>query len=39
MRDYKTGARSGVDGMMTSVLHGVTEEQIIELAAYLSRLP
>jgi cytochrome c553 len=39
MRDYKTGARSGLDGMMTSVLHNVTDEQIIELAAYLSRLP
>ena len=39
MRDYKTGQRSGLDGMMTSVLHGATDEQLAELAAYLSRLP
>lgn len=39
MRDYKAGVRSGLDGMMTSVLHGVTDEQLTELAAYLSRLP
>ncbi len=39
MRDYKTGQRSGLDGMMTSVLHNVTDEQLSELAAYLSRLP
>lgn len=38
MRDYKTGQRSGLDGMMTSVLHPVTDEQLAELAAYLSRL-
>ena len=39
MRDYKAGARSGLDGMMTSVLHGVTDEQIVALAAYLAQLP
>jgi cytochrome c553 len=39
MRDYKAGLRSGLDGMMTSVLHGVGDEEIAALAAYLSRLP
>jgi cytochrome c553 len=39
MRDYKAGVRSGLDGMMTSVLHPVTDEQIGALAAYLSQLP
>jgi cytochrome c553 len=39
MRDYKAGLRSGLDGMMTSVLHPVTDEQIAAVAAYLSRLP
>jgi cytochrome c553 len=39
MRDYKAGVRSGLDGMMTSVLHGVTDDQLTELAAYLSQLP
>jgi cytochrome c553 len=39
MRDYKVGLRSGLDGMMTSVLHGVSDEQITALAAYLSQLP
>lgn len=39
MQDYKAGRRSGLDGMMTSVLHNVTDEQLVELAAYLSRFP
>lgn len=39
MRDYKSGRRSGLDGMMTSVLHPVTDEQLVALAAFLSRLP
>jgi cytochrome c553 len=39
MGDYKAGRRSGLDGMMTSVLHGVTDEQIAALAAYLAQLP
>jgi cytochrome c553 len=39
MRDYKSGQRSGLDGMMTSVLHNVTDGQLVDLAAYLSRLP
>ena len=39
MRDYKSGARSGLDGMMTSVLHGVSDEQLTELSAYLAQLP
>jgi cytochrome c553 len=39
MRDYKSGGRSGLDGMMTSVLHPVTDEQLVALAAFLSRLP
>jgi cytochrome c553 len=39
MRDYKAGSRSGLDGMMTSVLHPVTDEQIALLAAYLAQLP
>jgi cytochrome c553 len=39
MRDYKSGQRSGLDGMMTSVLHPVTDEQLVALAAFLSRLP
>jgi cytochrome c553 len=36
MRDYKAGVRSGLDGMMTEVLHEVREEQLQTLAAYLS---
>jgi cytochrome c553 len=39
MRDYKAGIRSGLDGMMTSVLHPVSDEQIAALAAYLAQLP
>jgi cytochrome c553 len=39
MRDYRTGLRSGLDGMMTSVLHPVTNEQIAALATYLAQLP
>jgi cytochrome c553 len=39
MRDYKAGRRSGLDGMMTSVLHPITDEQIAALAAYLAQLP
>ena len=39
MRDYKVGSRSGLDGMMTSVLHPVTDEQIVALAAYLAQIP
>jgi cytochrome c553 len=39
MRDYKAGRRSGLDGMMTSVLHNVGEADIAALAAYLARLP
>ena len=39
MRDYKSGQRSGLDGMMTSVLHPVTDEQLVALASFLSRLP
>ena len=39
MRDYKTGVRSGLDGMMTSVLHGVSDEQLTELSAYLAQIP
>ena len=39
MRDYKAGLRSGLDGMMTSVLHNVTDAQLADLAVYLSQLP
>jgi len=39
MLDYKRGERSGLDGMMTSVLHPVSEADIVALAAYLARLP
>jgi cytochrome c553 len=39
MRDYKAGTRSGLDGMMTSVLHPASDEQIAALAAYLAQLP
>ena len=39
MRDYKAGKRSGVDGMMTSVLYNYTDEHLAALAAYLARLP
>lgn len=38
MRDYKTGVRSGLDGMMTSVLYAVSDEQLTELSAYLAQL-
>jgi cytochrome c553 len=36
MRDYKAGERSGLDGMMTEVLHDVAEEELQALAAYLA---
>jgi cytochrome c553 len=39
MRDYKAGRRSGVDGMMTSVLYNHGEDDLIALAAYLAQLP
>jgi cytochrome c553 len=39
MRDYKAGRRSGVDGMMTSVLYNYSDEDLAAFAAYLARLP
>ena len=36
MRDYKAGERSGLDGMMTAVLHNVSDEEVQALAAYLA---
>jgi cytochrome c553 len=36
MRDYKAGQRSGLDGMMTEVLHDVPDADIEALAAYLA---
>jgi cytochrome c553 len=38
MRDYKAGKRSGVDGMMTSVLYGYSDDDLVALAAYLARV-
>jgi cytochrome c553 len=39
MRDYKAGKRSGLDGMMTSVLYHHADDDLVALAAYLARLP
>jgi cytochrome c553 len=39
MRDYKAGTRSGLDGMMTSVLYNFADDDLVALAAYLARLP
>ncbi|HEX2726977.1 MAG TPA: c-type cytochrome [Beijerinckiaceae bacterium] len=39
MRDYKAGKRSGLDGMMTSVLYNYADDDLAALAAYLARLP
>jgi cytochrome c553 len=39
MREYKSNARRGYDASMADVLHGVSDEQILDLAYFLSRLP
>ena len=39
MRDYKAGERSGLDGLMTSVLYNLSDADLGALAAYLARLP
>ena len=39
MRDYKAGKRSGLDGMMTSVLYNYADDDLVALAAFLARLP
>lgn len=37
MRDYKSGERTGFDGMMTSMLHPVDDRGIQDLAHFLAR--
>jgi cytochrome c553 len=36
MTDYRNGERAGLDGMMTEVLHGTTDEQLADLAHFLA---
>jgi cytochrome c553 len=38
MRDFRDGKRSGLDGTMTEVLHGVSERDLPSLAQYLWQL-
>ncbi|HZP70413.1 MAG TPA: c-type cytochrome [Pseudolabrys sp.] len=37
LRDYKSNARHGYDGVMAEVLAPVTDQQIVELAYYIAR--
>lgn len=37
MRDYKIGERTGFDGMMTSMLHPVSDQEMQNLAYFLAR--
>jgi cytochrome c553 len=39
MREYKSNARRGYDASMADVLYGVSDEQILDLAYFLARLP
>jgi cytochrome c553 len=39
MREYKNNARRGYDASMADVLYGVSDEQILDLAYFLARLP
>lgn len=39
LRDYKSGARTGYDPSMIEVMRQITDENIIDLAHYLSRTP
>jgi len=38
MKDYRDGTRSGFDGTMTEVLHGLADGDLVALAHYLSQL-
>lgn len=38
MKDYRDGKRSGFDGTMTEVLHGLPDRDLADLAHYLSQL-
>ena len=38
MKDYRDGKRSGFDGTMTEVLHGLSDRDLAALARYLSQL-
>jgi cytochrome c553 len=38
MKDYREGNRSGFDGTMTEVLHGLPDRDLAALAHYLSQL-
>jgi cytochrome c553 len=38
MRDFRDGERSGLDGTMTEVLHGLSDADLANLARYLSQL-
>jgi cytochrome c553 len=38
MKDYRDGKRSGFDGTMTEVLHGLADQDLAALAHYLSQL-
>jgi|SRR5947209_3091978 len=39
LRDYKGGKRPGYDATMDEVIRPVTEQNIVDLARYLARLP
>ena len=37
MRDYKSGERTGFDGMMTGILYPVADQDILDMAYFLAR--
>jgi cytochrome c553 len=39
LREYKNDKRRGYDASMADVLYGVSDEQILDLAYFLARLP
>jgi cytochrome c553 len=39
MKDYRDGKRSRFDGTMTEVLRGFSDQDLVDLAHYFSRLP
>ena len=39
LREYKNNARRGYDAAMGDVLYEISEEQLLDLAYFLTRLP
>jgi len=39
LHDFRDGRRSGLDGTMTEVLHGISDAELATVARYLARVP